>query len=120
MLCKQFRFDWKLFGKHDHSKRSSVHFQSPINVRIPIDFLHIFPLHSDRPDCDMFLFAFFLLTLIYISFRCIQLFFTLLVTLELKFYEVISSSRNQTKQNRRLKFFEQMEIGPTLQDVLQM
>ena len=59
MLCKQFRFDWKLFGKHDHSKRSSVHFQSPINVRIPIDFLHIFPLHSDRPDCDMFLFAFF-------------------------------------------------------------
>ena len=40
--------------------------------------------------------------------------------LELKFYEVISSSRNQTKQNRRLKFFEQMEIGPTLQDVLQV
>ena len=75
MLCKQFRFDWKLFGKHDHSKRSSVHLQSPINVRIPIDFLHIFPLHSDRPDCDMFLLAFFLLTLIYISLRCIQLFF---------------------------------------------
>ena len=32
-------------------------------------------------------------------------FFTLLVTLGLKFYEVISSSRYQAKQNRRLKFF---------------
>ena len=69
----------------------------------------------------MFLLAFFFINFdLHIIKVYTTFFLTLLVTLELKFYEVISSSRNQTKQNRRLKFFEQMEIGPTLQDVLQV
>ena len=36
-----------------------------------------------------------------------------------KFYELFSSSLYPAKQNRRLKFFEHMEISPTRQDVLQ-
>ena len=53
----------------------------------------------------MFLFAFFNCGLRMIKVYTPFFFFTLLVTLGLKFYEVISSSRYQAKQNRRLKFF---------------
>ena len=69
----------------------------------------------------------FFKTVIYIWLRCVHLFLTLLVTLDLfpifghhttKSYEVLSSSRYLAKQIRGVKFLELVQISPTWQDLI--
>ena len=80
---------------------------------------------ADRAGCATLMFAFFF-TVIYILLRCVHLFLTLLVTLELfptfghhitKFYEVLMRSSHLEKQNRGVKFLELVQISTTRHDV---